>query len=113
MEVTADQLQITFIDAMPPPLPAGDFRLTIKDEVTWTGGSTPAFTSEYDFTVNGPRFTIDPELVHSMFPPPGNRGHFLKYIPHIVFGRQRLKWIVHRDEQAREARRVGTLLKER
>jgi len=92
MEVTADQLEITFVDAMPPPLPAGDFRITINDAVTWTGGSTPAFQSEYDFTVGGPRFTIDPELVHSMFPPPGNRGHFLKYIPHIVFGRRSVPW---------------------
>lgn len=92
MEVTAEQLEITFVDASPPPLPAGDFRITIRNEVSWTGGATPPFSSEYDFTVGGPRFTIDPALVHSMFPPPGNRGHFLKHIPHIIFGRRSVPW---------------------
>lgn len=92
MELTAEPLEITFVDASPPPLPAGDFRITVKDEVSWDGGATPAFSSDYDFTVNGPRFTIDPALVHSMFPPPGNRGHFLKYLPHVVFGRRSVPW---------------------
>ena len=27
-----------------------------------------------------------------MFPPPGNRGHFLKYIPHVVLGRRSVPW---------------------
>lgn len=92
MEVSAEELEITFIDAMPPPLPAGDFRISITNELSWVGGSTPPFTSEYDFTVGGPRFTIDPDLVHSMFPPPGNRGHFLKNLPHLIFGRRSVPW---------------------
>lgn len=91
-ELTDDHLEITFVDASPPPLPAGDFRITIQDSVAWSGGSTPAFKSEYDFTVNGPRFTIDPALVHSMFPPPGTRGHYIKYIPHVVFARRSVPW---------------------
>ena len=91
-QVEATELEITFVDAAPPPLPAGDFRLGIEQSVAWTGGNTAPFRSEYDLTVNGPRFTIDPIEVHSTFPPPGNRGHFQKYLPHLVLARRSLPW---------------------
>ncbi|MDY7096059.1 MAG: hypothetical protein SX243_24045 [Acidobacteriota bacterium] len=90
--VQAEDLEIVFVDAAPPPLPAGDFRLALDETLAWDGGSADAIHSEYDFTVNGPRFTLDPALVHSMFPPPGNRGHFQKYLPHLVFDRRSLPW---------------------
>jgi hypothetical protein len=90
--VQADELEIVFVDAAPPPLPAGDFRLALDETLAWDGGSGDPLHSEYDFTVNGPRFTLDPSLVHSMFPPPANRGHFQQYLPHLVFNRRSLPW---------------------
>lgn len=90
--VQAEDLEIVFVDAAPPPLPAGDFRLALDESLAWDGGSADAIHSEYDFTVNGPRFTLDPSLVHSMFPPPSNRGHFQQYLPHLVFDRRSLPW---------------------
>jgi hypothetical protein len=91
-EVEVPALEIVFVDASPPPLPSGDFRITVQDAVAWSGGSTAPFSSQYDFTVAGPRFTFDPALVHSMFPPPGNRGHFQKYLPHLVLSQRTLPW---------------------
>lgn len=92
-ELVASALEITFIDAAPPPLPAGDFQLNLHQQVAWKGGQADQpVESGYDFSVFGPRFTLDPVEIHAVFPPPNNRGHFQQYLPHIIFRRRSVPW---------------------
>jgi hypothetical protein len=93
MEITDEEFLVTFIDACPPPLPDGDYQIKAAQEVTWQGNAQPVqFHSEYNFSIYGPRFTLDPAEVQSVFPPPKQRGHFERYMPHIVFARRSLPW---------------------
>jgi hypothetical protein len=86
-------LLITFIDACPPPLPDGDYKIQVGQEVTWQNAASPVtFSSTYDFSILGPRFTLDPAEIQSVFPPPNKLGHFQKYLPHMVFARRSLPW---------------------
>jgi hypothetical protein len=93
MELVDEKLLITFIDACPPPLPGGDYQISVAQDVTWKDNTTPVkFSSAYDFSIFGPRFTIDPAEIQSVFPPPNHLGHFQKYLPHLVFARRSLPW---------------------
>jgi|SRR5271166_512780 len=50
------------------------------------------FESNLLFSVLGPRFTLDPQVVTSVFPPPGSVGDHSNVLPHIVFNRSTLPW---------------------
>jgi hypothetical protein len=93
MEAIDENLLITFIDACPPPLPGGDYQISVGQDVRWKGNIAPVqFASKYDFSILGPRFTLDPSAIQSVFPPPNHLGHFQKYLPHMVFARRSVPW---------------------
>jgi hypothetical protein len=93
MELVDEKLLITFIDACPPPLPDGDYQISVGQEITWKDNTAPVkFSSSYDFSIFGPRFTLDPAEIQSVFPPPNHLGHFQRYLPHLVFARRSLPW---------------------
>tara|TARA_R110002167_G_scaffold281830_2_gene487115 strand:+ start:1317 stop:2822 length:1506 start_codon:yes stop_codon:yes gene_type:complete len=47
----------------------------------------------YKFAVKGPRFKLDPNSIHSVFPPKNVRGEFLNVLPHITLNKEKLPWI--------------------
>ena len=86
-------------DAAVPPLRDGSYRLTVSANVAQQ--STPAhhdnlldetLDRQRYFTVEGPRFTMDPGLVAGVFPPQGAHGPFADSLPQIVLNRRTLPW---------------------
>ena len=46
----------------------------------------------FRFSVLGPRFSLDPQVVTSVFPPPGSVGDHSNVLPHIILNRSTLPW---------------------
>ncbi len=99
---------IKFIENHRPGLPAGDYRLRVSQNISMevngfelqgltivptTETITDTFSSEaMDFTVSGPRFTIQPDDIQGVFPPAGATGAFSPVLPHIILKRSTLPW---------------------
>lgn len=89
--------QIRFADACLPALAAGDYRLRMNQEVRAAPlvplpmHSVP-YASELLFSVDGPRFRLEPADIHATYPPPGAAGAFADALPHVVFTRRTLPW---------------------
>ena len=66
---------ITFYDNHTPALEAGSYTVTVEQELHITDDTTPvtpAIPSQtIDFHVSGPRFVLEPSLIHTVFPPKG------------------------------------------
>ena len=58
--------------------------------ITAEEGTTTAVA--YKFAVTGPRYKLDPAVVHSVFPPEAAMGDFHTVIPHIVLTQKTLPW---------------------
>ncbi len=56
------------------------------------GGSEATAPLLYKFAVQGPRFRMDPGIVHSLFPPDGSLGEFSNVLPHVVLTNETLPW---------------------
>lgn len=89
--------QIRFADACLPALAAGDYRLRMRHEVRAAPfGPVPMhsvpYASELVFSVDGPRFRLEPAEIHATYPPPGAAGAFADALPHVVFTRRTLPW---------------------
>jgi hypothetical protein len=95
--VTLKVGQIQFVEACHPPLVAGQYRVRmqqlIKDSanaaIPW---NSDPYASGVDFSVDAPRFTLDPAAIHSVFPPGHETGRFDNALPHVVFTRRTLPW---------------------
>ncbi|MBB5782132.1 hypothetical protein [Nonomuraea jabiensis] len=80
---------LTFLAYRRPSLAPGAYRIS----VTQTSGlNAERFTTARTFTVAGERFTLAPEAVESMFPPPGSLGDHANVLPHIVLRRATMPW---------------------
>lgn len=95
--VTVKVGQIQFVEACHPPLVAGEYTASItqvikesKDaSVPW---NSEPYTSNLAFSVDAPRFTLDPANIHSVYPPVNQTGRFDNALPHVVFTRRTLPW---------------------
>lgn len=87
---------IQFFDNFMPPLVDGTYKLTVTQDIqdANTGQSLPGqpYLLEQYFQVQGPRFTLDPTLVYSTFPPPNSLADYRGVMPHIVLGSRTLAW---------------------
>lgn len=54
--------------------------------------SLGTYTKGFNFSVAGPRFSLDPSEIYSVYPPRGHIGDFSNSLPHIVFTRRTLPW---------------------
>jgi hypothetical protein len=77
--------------AMDLPFAMGRHRLTTRVDTSFSGG-TGAVSSERQFEVGGPRFTLAPDEVASVIPPRNASGAFAGTLPQIVLGRRTLPW---------------------
>ena len=48
--------------------------------------------ARFRFSVLGPRFSLDPQVVDSVFPPAGSLGDHSNVLPHVVINRSTLPW---------------------
>lgn len=93
----ADEL-VTFIQHDLPGLDAGEYQLTIAQQVNDSGGkpiSDDSLSQTYTFAVVGDRFRLkDPAgTLYSVFPAPNASGEFSAVLPHAVFTRSTFPWI--------------------
>ncbi|MGD2087090.1 MAG: hypothetical protein PVH61_12985 [Candidatus Aminicenantes bacterium] len=91
VDIPAGEMQ--FFDYVSPPLPSGTYTIETRQQIVWDKAD---INQEYDknqvFKVSGPRFTLDPSDVHSLFPPANGQGTFGNQLPHIVLNKRTLPW---------------------
>jgi hypothetical protein len=60
-----------------------------KKDIPW---NSDPYASELVFSVDAPRFTLNPAEIHSVYPPVNEVGRFDNALPHVVFARRTLPW---------------------
>lgn len=81
-----------------PPLRAGDYTLEVGQELLKDGAHVDAqgpplpSARRHKFSVVGPRFTLNPDEIHGVFPPANSQGHFESRLPMVVLRRRTLPW---------------------
>lgn len=83
--------QIRFTDKYVPPLGAGDFTVTAKQDLAWTGGNRSYPVATQKLRVDAPRFVLPEGDVESFYPPATN-GIFNESMPNIAFFEPALPW---------------------
>ena len=78
-------------DAAIPPLKDGNYRWTVKSELT-KGPFDGSLDRLRYFNVEGPRFSLDPSLVAGVFPPRASHGAYSESLPQIALSRRTLPW---------------------
>jgi hypothetical protein len=85
--------KLSFTDWHKPGLEPGDYSITVEQFIKADGKISPeSFPVTRQFSVLGPRFTLDPQEVQDMFPPPGSLGEHSNVLPHIILKRSTLPW---------------------
>jgi hypothetical protein len=103
--MTTEGGKIEFIEYHQPDLDEGDYTLTVTQSIEgeqqiWDKQNqiwhkrdiSEKFEATLRFSVLGPRFTLDPQVVTSVFPPPGSVGDHSNVLPHIILNRSTLPW---------------------
>ena len=91
--------QIGLYKSCRPPLKAGGYTLRVGhalkkdgDGTSGSGLNEHADNKVQKVQIEGPRFILAPDEVHSMFPPANDRGNFCNRLPQIVLRRRTLPW---------------------
>jgi len=93
--------QIKFYDSIQPPLTAGTYQLEAVQEIKeLKEGPVPPFEARQTLRIDGPRFKIDPTLIHMVFPPANQEGSYAGVLPNIVFKNFALPWSRNIDPKA-------------
>ncbi len=85
--------QIQFFDSIEPPLGAGEYTLNATQQILDIPGEQVApYVSTQNILIDGPRFTLSPSLIHTVFPPANQNGLYDNVLPNIVFNNFSLPW---------------------
>jgi hypothetical protein len=95
------QLQMQLYDYCSPPLVSGLYTIESSQNVVWTEKQVDqTYEKKQQFVVEGPRFTLDPNYVYSIFPPANKQGRYDVYVPDIVLTKRTLPWERTIDDKA-------------
>lgn len=85
--------KVSFIDRIVPAVKAGNYKIEVKQLVS-SGDKIPAkeYRAAQQFSVDAPRYSIDPSFVHSVYPPAGSVDDYGRVLPSIVLNRAVLPW---------------------
>lgn len=83
--------KMSFFQACLPPLPPGDYEVKVEQTLQEVRPDKP-FRTTLEFSVSGPRFSLNPADVYAVYPPANQAGAFGKTLPHVVFSRRTLPW---------------------
>ena len=118
MSATNLQGRVSFIQHHLPSLEAGEYRITATTAVRNTSGRGDAFHDTISettrFAVVGNRFRLNPDDLHSVYPPANldGGGEFENTLPHIVLRNRTLPWqyspTPHAADRAGEAGNQAT-----
>jgi hypothetical protein len=100
--------QIQFYDNYVPKLHDDSYTITVTQQLT--GASDKTFSAEQRFDVNGPRWSIPANLIHSASPPPNHSGQYEKTLPQIVIKKRTLPWERYLNNTDPDAPWVGLML---
>lgn len=91
---TVKQQKIKFYQDAQPGLQDGNYAIVATQNVGSESKKIPdsPYTHESWFAVLGPRFSLPPGDIISMFPPPFSLGEFSNVLPHVVLSRTSLPW---------------------
>lgn len=81
---------IHFFQASVPSLSPGDYTVAVDQTVREV--RPEPFRATLGFSVAGPRFSLNPSDVYSVYPPANQSGQFGTTLPHIVLTRRTLPW---------------------
>lgn len=81
---------IQFFDAFEPGLKDGTYRIDVTHTLDAPSASVPPVAQS--FVVQGPRFEIPDDDIHSRFPPNGATSTFDGILPHLVVKKRLLPW---------------------
>ena len=86
--------QICFVEHHRVSLDSGDYEITLTQEIEFSGKPTPfeAPSVKAEFSIQGERFTLNPQTIHAVFPPKGSQGDFWHVLPHVILNRSTLPW---------------------
>jgi hypothetical protein len=86
--------KIQFHQWCEPPIEPGDYSVNGTQAVAELDTADNKFSSvsKFSFSVAGPRFSLNPSEVYSVYPPRGQVGDFANSLPHILFTRRTLPW---------------------
>jgi hypothetical protein len=83
--------RIEFITSHQPALQTGDYTIKVEQQLVLEKTSY-LFEKQQNFSVLGPRFSINPQEIRAVFPPPGSLGSHTDALPHLTFKRTTLPW---------------------
>lgn len=77
-----------------PPLGSGNYKLTVEHAVGSKKGKfkTTNYENINEFAVQGPRFSLEPSNLSSVYPAENNSGEYANVFPHVCFNRDTLPW---------------------
>ena len=91
--------KIEFVEYHQPALADGDYTLSVtqeieaKKQISDKQNFREVFPdAKLSFSVLGPRFSLDPQVIDSVFPPAGSLGDHSNVLPHVVLNRSTLPW---------------------
>jgi hypothetical protein len=85
---------IQFVAFNQPSLLDGEYVIDVKQQVQIDKSDVwrTAPSAQMKFAVSGPRFSLDPTLIQSQFPPPKSIGEYYNILPHVILNRMTLPW---------------------
>jgi hypothetical protein len=111
--VDTEPSKIEFVQFHQPVLKDGDYTITVEQSVQITqdsGITSKAFESHSHFYVAGERFSFNPSLIYSVFPPEGSLGEHSNVLPHVILNRSTLPWERMADADSEETPWLALLL---
>src|SRR5687768_10440137 len=88
--------KVEFIERHQPAFESGDYTITVEQHILIQDRSVDESfklkQQEQKFSILGPRFSLDPQIVRAVFPPSGNLGENSNVLPHIILDRSTLPW---------------------
>ena len=87
--------KIKFIDAIEPPLKAGEYTLEAVQEIqdiSNDGKPLPTYNATREINVRGPQFSISQSIIHATYPAPLSVGGYAADLPHVVLTDFALPW---------------------
>jgi hypothetical protein len=109
--------KIEFIQNHQPGLTMGNYTVSVaqaieaKNQPRAAGNFPETFpTATLNFSVLGPRFTLNPQEIQAIFPPSGSLGDHSNVLPHIILNRSTLPWERSPDRTSKTTSWLALLL---
>lgn len=84
--------QIKFYDHFLPKIGAGAYQISIEQSMEGDGLDRKSFQRDQQFIVDAPRFTLQEDEIHSVYPPANIQANYEGVLPQIVFRKRTLPW---------------------